>query len=456
MNKTDSFTDAALTLNTGAGATYARMAWSFDSLDVAQTNNVPEHIAYGLINVDFQAGGATVPDSPETVWFTNVTSSSFTVNWVLPPMNQAVQLNTMKYWQIIINHGGNTLCPTASIDYENPNCAYFCAACVAKPGATSLTINSTMMQQRCDTGGPSGNCNPQTPPAYALINGNTRYFIAITGQSTRGTRSSASQYFSVRTPGTTTTTSTYPGLVSNIRLISRTSTDLTIGWDAPIDDGNSPITDYEISCDGGNGLHGPYSFYINQTTGSGSITESAFTNLVDGVSIVSATFRFRVRAKNANGWGQFTSDNFGDKPAWNIFTIYPLASAPVAPQPPQSGGPAPVAVGAAPTAAPKPPASNGGGPAPVNNLPPTDPALCPDGCVHGSCIAQDTCQCANGWSGSACDVSTGTSAPQSTGAAPKATQSTAPTGSNNVNNFAGQMQVSFIFVSLLVISAALL
>jgi hypothetical protein len=377
----------------------------------------------------------------------------------MPYLNQAVGLNMLKHWQIGLTHSGNSLCGSNSINYEDPNCAGFCPACVAAPNATSLTITAAMFAQKCDTSGYSGACSPVNQPAWYTITSNFRYYFLITAVSTRGLRSGYSQWWSARTSGAGSTT--YPGIVHNIRVLSRTSTDLTVVWDAPQDDGGSAITDYEVSCDGGNGLHGPYSLYINQTTGSGSITQSTFQYLVDGVSMTAATFRFRVRAKNANGWGLFSSDNSRDKGAINIFTVYPVAVPPVAPpsRPPAapapvasnpapigfvapSGGPAPSSVGSAPTQVGGPSPVSSGGPAPIfAGNPPTGPLpvpvnppsaldLCPDGCFHGQCISADTCQCDQGWQGATCNLPIGGGSPPTTGgsAPPPASQS-APTGS---------------------------
>lgn len=468
MNKTDNFADASLT-SPPTGGTYQRVAWSYDAIDVTTPSNVPEHIAYGLINLDFQTsgGGATVPDSPSDIWFTNITSNSFVVNWNTPSVNQAISMGLMKYWQVVITHAGTAACPTNSVNYEDgANCYVQCTSCVAAPSATSMLINTSIWQTRCSA--LAGCAQWSVAPSQAAINPNTRYYISMAGFNTRGFRSTFGPFFSV---STTRSSNTYPGLATNMRVTARTNTDLTIAWDAPADDGGSAITDYEIICDSGGGLHAPYSLYYNITVGSNTPT-ATFTNLVDGTYTTMGTFRFRVRAKNAIGWGLFTSDNFGDKGAWNIFTMYPLPGSPVAPPvpiappvapaptkpaAPSGGGAAPSGGGVAPKAAPSgnvgPGAPSGpAGSPPQVILPPSNPSLCPDGCFYGSCIAADTCQCSAGWSGSSCNTTTaGTPTTKST--APVA--ASPPSGSARITpasaartTVASAVSLTFLFAAL--------
>jgi hypothetical protein len=61
MSATDNYADTATSTYS---TTYQRVAWAYDSLDISVANNVPEHVAHGLINIDFQLGGAVVPDVP--------------------------------------------------------------------------------------------------------------------------------------------------------------------------------------------------------------------------------------------------------------------------------------------------------------------------------------------------------------------------------------------------------
>jgi hypothetical protein len=61
MSATDNYADTA---TSNYSTTYQRVAWAYDSLDISVANNVPEHVAHGLINIDFQLGGAVVPDVP--------------------------------------------------------------------------------------------------------------------------------------------------------------------------------------------------------------------------------------------------------------------------------------------------------------------------------------------------------------------------------------------------------
>jgi len=195
--------------------------------------------------------------------------------------------------------------------------------------------------------------------------------------------------------------------------IVTTQNSLTLSWDPPTYV-TTPAQYYQLAHDGGQGFFAKNAsgiqFSNDPSSGTLITTNDTSTQITINGLVNGLTYRFAIRAQNGIGWSPWSH--------WlgAIFPVYqPTGQATTTQQ--NSGSNSGSSSGSSGTGSNSGSSgssgsslSSGGNPTGAG----TTSFTCSDGCLHGTCIGQDNCQCSPGYGGYICDVSTGNSSSTTT------------------------------------------